>query len=231
MPTEKIEEIKKISKSAKAEAQPGIEEAGAERMAPNKEKFDTLVGKTEAVDLAEALPPENRRVDTKKVSLMDEVRSLDRSVSEVHKITPDKLVVQAQEMVAKIDEIKEKLGTPSLEIKGSVQNLLRSKLSHIDESLKIALQKAGVEYKPPEPVNDAKNPIDRFLGFLTDGQHQLNTLANDVNLMHLNRKEISPASMLAVQIKVGFIQQELEFFAALLNKTLESVKTVMNVQV
>jgi hypothetical protein len=118
-----------------------------------------------------------------------------------------------------------------LELKGSVQNLLRNKLSHIDENLKIALHRAGVEYVPPQKVEAPKNPIERFLGFLTDGQHQLNTLANDVNLMHLNRKEITPASMLAVQIKVGFIQQELEFFAALLNKALESTKTIMNVQV
>lgn len=231
MPYEKIEEIKKIEKNAKAaENSPEIE-TGAERMPPNKEKFDSLVNKVDIVDKAEALPPENRRVDTKRVSLMDEVRSLDRSVSEVHKITPDKLVAQAQDLVAKMEEVKGKLNTPDLEIKGSVQNLLRNKLSHIDENLKIALQKAGVEYKAPQKVEAPKNPIDRFLGFLTDGQHQLNTLANDVNLMHLNKKEIAPASMLAIQIKVGFIQQELEFFAALLNKTLESTKTIMNVQV
>lgn len=229
MPIEKIEEVKKVAKKAKAAEIPhDLNEAAMERMPPNKDKFDTLVTKVEKTEPAVL---ENRRVDTQKTSLMDEVRSLDRKVNNVHNITPDKLVAQAQDVVAKIDEIKGKLSSPDLELKGSVQNLLRNKLSHIDENLKIALQKAGVEYQQPQKVQAPTNPIDRFLGFLTDGQHQLNTLANDVNLMHLNRKEITPASMLAVQIKVGFVQQELEFFAALLNKALESTKTIMNVQV
>lgn len=231
MAFEKIEEVKKIDKKAKAQANAAIDDAATERMPPNKDKFDSLVNKTEKIEKTEALVQDNRRIDTGKTSLMDEVRNLDRKVNDVHNITPDKLVVQAQDVVAKIDEIKGKLNSPNLELKGSVQNLLRNKLSHIDENLKIALQKAGVEYHPPQKVDTPKNPVERFLGFLTDGQHQLNTLANDVNLMHLNRKEISPASMLAVQIKVGFIQQELEFFAALLNKALESTKTIMNVQV
>lgn len=228
MALEKIEEIKKISKNAKA-ANEGIDDSLMERMPPNKDRFDNLVSKAEPVEKLD--PVDNRRVDTKKTSLMDEVRSLDRKVNDVHNITPDKLVAQAQDVVAKMDEIKSKLNSPNLELKGSVENLLRNKLSHIDENLKIALQKAGVEYHAPQKVEEPKNPIERFLGFLTDGQHQLNTLANDVNLMHLNRKEITPASMLAVQIKVGFVQQELEFFAALLNKALESTKTIMNVQV
>ena len=232
MPTEKIEEVTKITKNAAAaENKLSIDESAMERMPPNKDKFDSLVTKADQVGNIDALAAENRRIDTSKTSLMDEVRNLDRKVNNVHNITQDKLVAQAQDVVAKIDEIKGKLSSPDLELKSSVQTLLRNKLSHIDENLKIALQRAGVEYHAPEKVETPKNPVERFLGFLTDGQHQLNTLANDVNLMHLNRKEISPASMLAVQIKVGFVQQELEFFAALLNKTLESTKTIMNVQV
>lgn len=233
MPLEKIEEIKKVSKNAKAAANQAIDDSATERMPPNKDKFDLLVNETQKIEKVEKVElTENRKINTNKTSLMDEVRNLDKRVNEVHKTTsPDALIAQAHEVVAKIDEIKGKLKAPDLELKGSVQNLLRNKLSHIDENLKIALQKAGVEYQAPESVTAPKNPIERFLGFLTDGQHQLNTLANDVNLMHLNRKEITPAAMLAVQIKVGFVQQELEFFAALLNKALESTKTIMNVQV
>lgn len=232
MPHEPIEKIEKLSSKGKAgEGSLGIDQSATERMPPNKDKFDSLVKAPEKIEKPEAITGETRRVDTGRTSLMDEVRSLDRTVNNVHSITPDKLVAQAQDAVAKIDEIKGKLNSPDLELKSSVKELLRNKLSHIDESLKIALNKAGVEYQPPQKVETPKNPIERFLGFLTDGQHQLNTLANDVNLMHLNRKEITPASMLAVQIKVGFVQQELEFFAALLNKALESTKTIMNVQV
>jgi hypothetical protein len=49
--------------------------------------------------------------------------------------------------------------------------------------------------------------------------------------MHLNGKEISPANMLRIQMKVGYIQQEVEFFTAVLNQALQATKTVFNVQV
>jgi hypothetical protein len=49
--------------------------------------------------------------------------------------------------------------------------------------------------------------------------------------MHLNNKEITPANMLRIQMKVSYMQQEIEFFTAVLNKALESTKTIMNVQV
>jgi len=130
-----------------------------------------------------------------------------------------------------MDELKNKLSTPNLEIKSSVQNLLQSKLTHIDESLKIALNKAGVEYVAPVAQKNLSTPIERFLGFLTSAQAGLEGLGNDVERMSLVKGQISPADMLAVQVKVGYIQNEIEFFTALLNKALESTKTIMNIQV
>jgi hypothetical protein len=95
------------------------------------------------------------------------------------------------------------------------------------------MNRAGLEYTPQPAGNQSGliAPIDRFIGFLTHGQYQLQKLASDVQMMHLNKEEISPASMLAIQIKVGYVQQEIEFFANMLNKALESTKTIMNVQI
>jgi hypothetical protein len=158
---------------------------------------------------------------------------LDKQVANAGKVSPEHLVAQTQEVIAKIEEIKEKLNSPNLELKGSVQNLLKNKLSHIDENLRITLSKAGVEYSSVVPGATAvpENPIERFLGFLTDGQHRLKMLGTEVESWHLNKTDINPATMLAMQVKVGFMTQELEFFSALLNKALESTKTIMNVQV
>jgi hypothetical protein len=114
---------------------------------------------------------------------------------------------------------------------------MRNKLEHVDTNIRIALSKAGVETKElahpgVTPVGaPSQNPISRFLGLLTDGQYKLQTLATEVDRWHLNKQEINPATMLAVQIKVNYITQELEFFSSLLNKALESTKTIMNVQV
>ena len=43
--------------------------------------------------------------------------------------------------------------------------------------------------------------------------------------------QITPANMLAIQMKMGYVQQQIELFTSLLNKALESTKTIMNVQV
>jgi hypothetical protein len=69
------------------------------------------------------------------------------------------------------------------------------------------------------------------LGLLTHGQTQLDTLTKDIGIMRQQQGEINPADMLLIQIKVTHIQQEIELFTSILNKALESTKTVMNVQV
>lgn len=196
-----------------------------ERVAPNKEHFDRALGFEPKQQVLQS-PAEA------KASLLDEIRTLNRNVEQAHKANPEHLAQKAKDLVAQIDEIKSKLETPNLKIKGSVQRILRNKLDHIDESLKTALDKAGIEVKPLEKIDLSVNtPIERFLGMLTNGQEQLKTLGAEVQNYHLNGKDLSPATMLTVQIKVGQIQQEIELFSSLLNKALESVKTIMNIQV
>ena len=165
-------------------------------------------------------------------SLIDAVGDASRANVNVNKYpSADQLVAQTQTVVKQIDSIRNTLATSDLELNGSVRNLLRNKLSHVDDNLKVALQKAGVEYTPPEVAPVKTNPIEHFLGLLTHSQFQLEHLANDVQIMHANRAEINPANMLLIQIKVGFIQQEMEFFTSVLTKSLDSTKTIMNVQI
>ncbi|KAF3362300.1 Uncharacterized protein PHSC3_001129 [Chlamydiales bacterium STE3] len=234
MSEEKIDRIEEISESLKSEPA----ELGGEtnRAAPNKDQFDTLL------NLEDQKAPTQKQVETSsdKTSLMDEVRSINQKVGSIGKATSTELAEQANGVIAQIEEVKSKLTTPDLEIKGSVQTLLRNKLSHIDENLKIALNRAGLEYAaPPEGLSttttkdpgNLANPIERFLGLLTHGQYQLQRLANDIEHMRNTPNDINPASMLAIQLKMGYVQQELELFANLLNKSLESIKTIMNVQV
>lgn len=222
MSLDKIEKIKKIKDSAKA-ATPEITPE-QQRLAPNKEHFDKLM-LTEKTTTQKAEPGKN--------SLMDEIRALNTKVDGFSKASPRALVAQADEVIHQIETLKDKLATPNLELKTSTQTMLNNKLSHIDENLRIALTKAGLEYAPADktPAAKAVNPIERFLGFLTHGQDQLKTISHEVELMHLNRKEITPANMLRIQMKVGAIQQEIEFFTSVLNKALESTKTIMNIQV
>lgn len=223
----KIEKVEKLSATEKPASLENHAAEEQERVQPNKERFDGLMTGNKANEAGST-----RRIDTGKVSLAEEIATVGKRADKATSASPELFVAQAQEVMGKIEELKTKLNTPNLEIKGSIQNLLQNKLSHIDESLKVALSKAGVEYQSPIDAGSVKQtPIERFLGFLTDSQHRLENISNEVYAAHLNRKEISPVTMLAMQVKVGYVQQELEFFTGLLNKALESTKTIMNVQV
>ena len=230
MSLEKIEKISKVSNTAKAAAAPGIDDVQEiKRLAPNKEHFDNLT--TQNAEKTAAIVPEKVE-PISKPSLMDEVRNLNQKVDRFSKVSPKELVAQADEVINQLGTIKQKLKTPNLDIKPATQSVLQNKLAHIDENLRVALSKAGLEYTPGEHLDNKKvNPIERFLGFLTHAQSQLGSLSGELDSMHLNNKEITPANMLRIQLKVGYITQEVEFFTAVLNKALDSTKTIMNVQV
>jgi len=221
MAIEKIDKIRKIGKKFKPQG-PVAE--------PNKDYFESLM-KQRRVKTEPTHTEQKELAKKTENTIFDEVRELNKKVDHATRSSPGELAAQADDVIAQIDILKSKLETPDLEIKSSVQNILRNKLNHIDDNLKIALDRAGVEYKPPEKPTSLAKPIDKFLGLLTHSQNQLETLAEDVRSMSLMDKELSPANMLLIQVKVSYIQQEIELFTSMLNKALESTKTIMNVQV
>lgn len=283
---DKIQAVQKVSKALEKQAMPE-----PERMAPNKEHFESLFdaaknsvssqkldGTTVAsVDSRFQVPeeqivlqPENvetnktgsatdqeqsdsrkkrqqsqseevegvqgissgRQIQTSKTSLFDEVSKLNGKVNGMAHLTPEDLKNQANGLIAQIEDVKTRLANTRTDIKPSYQTLLQNRLTHIDDNLKIALSKAGVEYVPPaQGVKGSLNPIERFIGFLSNGQHQLENLTQTIDQLNSSQTQLTPASMLAIQIKVGYIQQQIELFTNLLNKALESTKTIMNVQV
>lgn len=220
MALEKIDKIRKVSQ--KLSPQTRIQE-------PNKDYFDALMQqKRVTAEKAEGVSKDAS--EKASATLFDEVRNLNQRPDIATRSSSNELVAQAEDVIAQIDTLKTKLETPELDIKSSVQTLLRNKLNHIDENLKVALDKTGTEVAKPERSDGMSKPIDRFLGLLTHSQNQLETLASDVKAMAVEN-EMSPASMLLIQIKVAKVQQEIELFTSMLNKALESTKTIMNVQV
>jgi len=172
------------------------------------------------------------KVSTKPGSLMDEVRNLNSKVTNMSKLSTEDIKNQSKQLIAQIEDVKTQLSQSPGDIKSSYQTLLRNRLTHIDANLKIALSKAGVEYTPPaESTTAAKSPIEKFIGYLTNSQHQLENLNKTIDALNLDNANLTPANMLALQIKVGYVQQQIELFTSLLNKALESTKTIMNVQV
>lgn len=219
---EKIEKVQAVSRD---EVKTEEREKPSQRTAPNKEQFDNA--------MEEAKTPATATQDPSRTSLMDTVRNMNYANTHPSQATQANLIAQTQEAITQIEKIKKALESPNVSVKKSAQSLLNSKLEHIDESLKVALSKTGIEYVPVAEAGKTPNrvnPIERFLSFLTDGQWQLEKLGDELKTMS-DSKEITPVNMLAIQVKVGMIQQELELFSTLLSKGLDSVKTIMNIQV
>lgn len=228
---DEIESISKVGEGEGSSSHKSPLDQAKEAMTRNR--FDDVMAQETTPAFQQSLNSQEIGAAGQKPSLFDTVRDLQSRVDHLNKANPQELVVQAQEAIQKIEAVKHTLASSQdLQLQGSVQSSLKNSLSHIDENLKIALSKAGVEY-PNQPVAGAEstNPIERFLGFLTHGQSSLEQLSAELSQAHLRKEEISPASMLAVQLKIGYIQNEIDFFTTALNKFLESTKTVLNVQV
>lgn len=232
---DKIEAVNKVSKVLSKGSIPQIETPAAHG-ASDQERFQTLM-KSDTSNAQNAQPTTAVADETKAVSLMDEVQKLNTRAAHISEMSPENLKKQAQDVVTQLDSIRNQIADAQGDIKPSYQTLLKNRLTHIDESIKIALSKAGAETPAALPVaaaaptKGAAAPMERFLGLLTQSQYQLDHLNSTINSLSLTGAQLTPANMLALQIKVGQISQEIELFTNLLNKALESTKTLMNVQV
>lgn len=233
MTHEKIEKIEKVAKGDKSE---GIVDP-QELNGPDAEQFNQLMSqKTQHADPTATTHNETHRLSP-IATAHDSASRID-----VNKPSHQKLIAQLDETITRIDQVKDKLAvTNDLQLKSSVQTVMRKKLEHIDESLKAALSKVGSEFEATgvagadklpskDPSMGILTPVERFLGMLSKGQSELYNISGHIKAM-AETQQVNPAALLAVQIKVNMVQQQIELFTALLNKALESTKTIMNVQV
>lgn len=190
-------------------------------------------GKKDSSDDVEGVSGTGSKKTSGSNSIMDDVRSGTTNTSTNTKPTIESLRTQTTESISQIDKAKATLSQSRGEIKPSYQTLLRNRLGHIDDNVKIALNKAGIENTPTASVGEAgkSNPAKRFLDMLSNSQDQLEHLQKSLDATNAGGGAISPGNMLAIQMKMNVIQQQIELFTSLLNKALESTKTIMNVQV
>lgn len=222
--SDEIESIAKVSRS-KSSKEIAISDEPETRVAPNKDKFDS------ALDASYTNPVTSNK-EVSEVNLMEQIRSLNRKVETVTNVDPQTLANESRNVISQIEDLRARLSDPNVEIKNDYKRVLNHKLENVDSNLRIALEKAGVDYIPPDLMLESDTtPVKKFLTLLTNGQENLKSLGTELSNYAATEKQMSPASLMMVQLKVNYVQQEIEFFSSLLNKALESVKTIMNVQV
>lgn len=228
------EEYKRVEPIGEAEGPSKLAPTDtSETDAPAKAKFDAALEKADTsrverrVDIASAEATVN---ETKKQSLLDLAT---KATSEGTKVTPTTKTLSDQAA-----NLKNQLQRPrailldagNIPIDSKSAATLSNHLEHIDRSLRDATKLAtGVEVGTVPQQN--KSPAVRFLSYLTESDKQLSNFVSEMQAMELSKDKLTPAKLLACQVKLGFIQQELEFFTTVLNKALESTKTIMNVQI
>lgn len=235
---QKVEKIEKVEKVDPSTANLSVSET-EEVSAPQKVKFDEAINRAESK--WDASYPKTILVaaqePVQKLSPIDEMSVAERKIERLKPVTIDQIVEQAEETraniqapIARLEEAQN--SRPDLRLSPAHDAILTDKLIHVDSSLKTALSKVGVEVTAQEIHQTmGQKPLVKFLNMLSNSDRQLSTMVTEINALNNSKERLTPEKLLAVQIKLSFVQQELEFFTNVLNKALEGTKTIMNVQV
>lgn len=219
--------INKITSIEEGEQQQQI---STKSLSPEKQaNFENFLEQKKIPNQVTADPQAVDQVDKK--SLYDPTGDLHMSNNNL--LTREELIAQADTISAKIESVKQALSAENITIKPGYKTKLGNKLDHINESLRIAVEKTAPEGTPVAnaPASEFVNPIQKFLGQMSHAQYQMDSIQTYLSSMNENQGRLNPANMLAIQMKVYGVQQEMELFTNMLNKALESTKTIMNVQV
>lgn len=241
---EKIEKLDKVSRSAGAD----IDIQDDLATTTSRTKFDNAYSKA-TVSLAEPVQVEEiQNQSIKKPSLIDElgistkgslvqepvtVESIQERASKI-RTSLEPTINETRTTSEQVDKFLDTNPSATVNFPPVEEAKLSGKVVHIEAALKSALRTAGVEVNPHIVAPDTgsmKNPVVKFLNFLTQNDNQLKSILDDINNVNKVGSRLGYGDLLAVQVKLGFAQQQLELFANILNKALESIKTVMNVQV
>lgn len=125
--------------------------------------------------------------------------------------------------------MQDQLQTKNLQLRTQENNLLRSKLTKANEEIRSAAKVAGVPEGKEVPMK--RNPIERFLALLSDGQNKLNEAQSNLSKLGSDGKDIDFTDLMRIQIQLSKAQREVEFASIMLSKFLSSVQMLFNVQI
>lgn len=145
--------------------------------------------------------------------------------------TFDSLMTQVKQAQTTLGDINNGLNTKNLKLKQSQRYLLKNKLTDANAHIRAANAKMGAETPPPAaPQASGGGIIGKFLDYVSEGQSNL--MAAQQQILNLKGKgdSLKPADFLAIQLKLGHAQQEIEFASIMLSKAVDDLKMIFNIQ-
>ena len=145
----------------------------------------------------------------------------------------DTLLNQVKSTHNTLGDMANDLGTKNLKLKQSERYLLRSKLKNANAYLRAVNGKLGTHVpEKSEAQTGAKSGgiLGKFLNYISDGQNNLMAAQQQITNLKGKGDTLQPADFLAIQIKLSHAQQEIEYASIMLGKAVDSLKTLMNIQ-
>lgn len=139
------------------------------------------------------------------------------------------LLAQANVAQDSLGTVEQQLNTPNLRFKRSQAHLLKNKLTDAQTYTRAVAAKLGVE-TPPKQLPPGSGVLERFLGYVGDGQDQMAAVQNKLQDMASSNQQLNAADMMLIQAKMNIAQQEIEFSSTLLSKVVSSITTIMGIQ-
>lgn len=121
--------------------------------------------------------------------------------------------------------------TRQLEMK---MNTINQQFGRINKSLNLPLTSSGSNpfiESLDVSTQELSKPLHTFFNFIARGENQLYTVQRELDTIYKSSDALHPAALLRLQLKMTHISQQLELFTSMLNKGLESSKTVFNTQI
>ncbi len=144
--------------------------------------------------------------------------------------TVQTLLAQVNAAQTTMGDLSTQLNTPNLKLKPSQKYLLKNKLSDASGYLRTANGKLGGEQPPETEVAAGSGPIGRFLGYITDGQNNLEAAQQKLKDLQASGQSMNPAELLLIQVKLNKASQELEYASVLLSTAVSGIKMLFSVQ-
>lgn len=128
-----------------------------------------------------------------------------------------------------LGKLQEQLQTKNLQINGIDRNIIRNKITNANEDIRSAARKVGVPDGSPVPLR--RNPIERFLALISDGQDRLTQAQKNLSQLGKDGKEIGFKELFQIQIELSRAQRAVEFSSIMLSKFLSNIQMLFNVQI
>ncbi|MCB1085025.1 MAG: hypothetical protein KDK60_02875 [Chlamydiia bacterium] len=144
--------------------------------------------------------------------------------------THESVLGQMRSTSSVLGDLQNQLSNKNLKLRQSQKYLLRNKLNSANENIRSAAKKAGIDPGEKPAQFSRQNPINKFLGLLTDSQSQLNSAQDKIQTLNAAGQQLNPGDLLLIQVKLAKAQQELEYSSVLLSTAVSDIKTLFNIQ-